>query len=98
MIDDKQINITDEDGTENKYEILFTFVGDDSDVQYVLYFDPENPEDVGEYLIKNKEETFISYIAEMREYYKSILTKKNLNKEKIDFLNKEIDELNTLLG
>ena len=26
IIDDKQIIITDEDGTENRFEILFTFV------------------------------------------------------------------------
>ena len=52
----------------------------------------------GPHLIRHKDDTFISYIKETREYYKSILAKKNLNKEKIDFLNKEIDELNTLLG
>ena len=46
IIDDKQIIITDEDGTENRFEILFTFAGDDSDIQYVLYYDPSNPEEI----------------------------------------------------
>ena len=46
IIDDKQIIITDEDGTENRFEILFPFAGDDSDIQYVLYYDPSNPEEI----------------------------------------------------
>ena len=52
----------------------------------------------GPHLINNKDETFISYLTEMKDYYYSILAKKNLNQEKINFLNKEIDELKTLLG
>ena len=52
----------------------------------------------GPYLIKNKDDTFIAYLKETRNYYKSILEKKNLNKEKITYLNSEIDELNTLIG
>ncbi len=45
-LDEKQIIIVDEDGTENRFEILFTFVADETNIQYVLYYDPEDPENI----------------------------------------------------
>ena len=45
-IDDKTIIITDEDGTENKYNILFTFVNEDTHLQYVLFYDPNDEENI----------------------------------------------------
>ncbi len=45
-INDKEIIIVDDDGVEVKYEILFTYVNEDRNSQYVLYFDPSNPEEI----------------------------------------------------
>ena len=43
---DNEIIIVDEDGVETKFEILFTYENDDRGTQYVLYYDPKNPEEV----------------------------------------------------
>lgn len=43
---DNEIVIVDEDGVETKFEILFTYENDDRGMQYVLYYDPKNPEEV----------------------------------------------------
>lgn len=45
-LDEKQIIIVDEDGTENRYEILFTFEADETHITYVLYYDPSDPENI----------------------------------------------------
>lgn len=45
-INDKEIIIVDDDGVEVKYEILFTYENEDRNSQYVLYFDPNNPEEI----------------------------------------------------
>jgi len=45
-MNDKEIIIVDEDGVEVKYEILFTYENEDRGCQYVLYFDPNDPEEV----------------------------------------------------
>lgn len=45
-INDREIIIVDDDGVEVKYEILFTYENEDRNAQYVLYFDPNNPEEV----------------------------------------------------
>ncbi len=45
-INDREIIIVDDDGVEVKYEILFTYENEDRGAQYVLYFDPNNPEEV----------------------------------------------------
>lgn len=45
-LDDKEILITDEDGVETKYIILFTYENEDRGKQYVLYYDPSNPEEI----------------------------------------------------
>lgn len=45
-LNDKEILITDEDGVETKYQILFTYDNEDTGKQYVLYFDPSNPEEI----------------------------------------------------
>lgn len=43
---DNEIVIVDEDGVETKFEILFTYENEDRGTQYVLYYDPKNPEEV----------------------------------------------------
>ena len=43
---DNEIVIVDEDGVETKFEILFTYENEDQGTQYVLYYDPKNPEEV----------------------------------------------------
>lgn len=43
---ENEIVIVDEDGVEVKYEILFTYENEDRGAQYVLYFDPQNPDEV----------------------------------------------------
>ncbi len=43
---ENQILITKDDGTEIMMEILFTYEDPESEKNYVLYFDPAQPDDV----------------------------------------------------
>ncbi|HAV20121.1 MAG TPA: hypothetical protein DCX17_03750 [Firmicutes bacterium] len=43
---DNQILITKDDGGEVMMEILFTYEDPETEKTYVLYFDPENPDDI----------------------------------------------------
>ncbi|MCF0117413.1 MAG: DUF1292 domain-containing protein [Bacilli bacterium] len=45
-IEDKEIIITDEDGTQTKFNILFTFVNEDTHLNYVLFYDPNDEENI----------------------------------------------------
>ena len=41
---ENKIRVTDEDGNELEFEVLFTFHDDDFDKSYVLYYNPEEEE------------------------------------------------------
>lgn len=43
ILDSETIIVTDEEGNDKEYEILFTFESDEGKT-YVLYFDPEEDE------------------------------------------------------
>ncbi len=45
-MNENEIIIVDEDGVEVKYQILFTFENEDRGCQYVLYYDPNDPDEV----------------------------------------------------
>lgn len=45
-MNEKEIIIVDEDGVEVRYEILFTYENEDRGCQYVLYYDPNDPEQI----------------------------------------------------
>ncbi|MDD3808837.1 MAG: DUF1292 domain-containing protein [Erysipelotrichaceae bacterium] len=44
MLDEGIITIEDADGNSKDFEVLFTVKDDNSDKNYVLYFDPEGEE------------------------------------------------------
>ncbi|MCF0246508.1 MAG: DUF1292 domain-containing protein [Ileibacterium sp.] len=46
MLDSNSLYIVDENGDEKKMTILFTFDSDDFKKQYVVFEDPENPDQV----------------------------------------------------
>ncbi len=43
---DNHIIITDEDGVEQRFEILFTYDNEDKNISYVLFYDEAKPEEV----------------------------------------------------
>ncbi|MCH3976325.1 MAG: DUF1292 domain-containing protein [Bacilli bacterium] len=43
---EKELTLTDEDGNEYRFEILFTYDNEERGASYVLFFDPASPEEI----------------------------------------------------
>ncbi|MCD8209689.1 MAG: DUF1292 domain-containing protein [Coprobacillus sp.] len=45
-MDDNQITIIDDEGNEATFEILFTYDNEEKGVSYVLFFAPDDPDNI----------------------------------------------------
>ena len=68
---DNQMLLTDDQGVEHMVEILFTYENEERHANYVLYFLPENPEEIfaarieGEELIEITDEEEYDEVEEV---------------------------------
>lgn len=46
LMEEKELIIVDEDGTEYRFEILFTYESEDRNQSYVLFYDLAKPDDI----------------------------------------------------
>ncbi|MGM9873752.1 MAG: DUF1292 domain-containing protein [Bacilli bacterium] len=70
MIDDKNIVITDTDGVEHLYTILFTFENEERECSYVLFYDKNNEEEI--FAMKYDESTNELYEIEDDEEFDEV--------------------------
>lgn len=69
-MEDNEFIIVDSDGVEEKYEILFTYENEDRNTSYVLYYAPENPDEI--YAARYVEETHELFEVETDEEWEEI--------------------------